>query len=65
MIGNVLGIKEDGLAKTKSQLPKTEDVIDVSNVDQDTKGSSFVENLETSNLIPDNEEDDGEEINFD
>tara|TARA_B110000285_G_C15076196_1_gene590872 strand:+ start:949 stop:1146 length:198 start_codon:yes stop_codon:yes gene_type:complete len=65
MIGNVLGIKEDGLTKTKSELPKTEDAIDVSNIDNDTKGSSFVENLETSNLIPDNEEEDGEEINFD
>ena len=65
MNGNLLGVKDDGQAKTKSQLPKTEDVIDVSNVQQDTKGYSFVENLETSNLIPDIEEDDGEEINFD
>jgi hypothetical protein len=33
MIGNVLGIKEADLVKTKSELPKTQDVIDVSNVD--------------------------------
>jgi len=36
----------------------------VSNVDQDTRGASFSDNLETSNLMPEKEEDD-EEINFD
>ena len=37
----------------------------MSNVDQDTRGASFSDNLETSNLIPEKGEEDEEEINFD
>jgi len=29
MIGNVLGIKETDLVKTKSEMPSSQDVIDV------------------------------------
>jgi len=37
----------------------------VSNVDQYTRGASFSDNLETSNLMPEKGEEDEEEINFD
>jgi len=37
----------------------------VSNADADTRGASFSDNLETSNLMPEKEEEDDEEINFD
>ena len=37
----------------------------MSNVDQDTRGASFSDNLETSNLMPEKGEEDEEEINFD
>jgi hypothetical protein len=64
MIGNVLGITEE-LKKTQSELPQQEQKIDVSSAEQDTRGASFSDPLETSNLLPEYEEEDNEEINFD